>query len=177
MANIQDSLNITLAFEGGYVKDPDDPGGETNYGITKNNAIAFGYTGDMHTIPMDVVTHIYKTGYWDVLGLDNIDSQSFANNAFDCGVNMGTGISARFMQESANNIDPNANLSVDGQIGGHTIQAINTITDDENKEADLNSAFAQLRSNRYHTLVQNNPKLAKFLNGWLKRCDVNNQGA
>lgn len=173
MANINDSLPITLKFEGGYGNDPDDPGGETNFGITKKTALAHGYNGDMRKIPMDVVTKIYKVGYWDALKLDDVNSQLFANNAFDCAVNMGTGISAKMMQNAANNVDPDANLTVDGAIGSHTIQAINTITDDEELEQELNTAFADLRGQRYNYLVQRNPVLAKYIKGWMKRCDVN----
>jgi len=35
MANFNQALKKTLVFEGGYVNDPDDPGGETNFGISK----------------------------------------------------------------------------------------------------------------------------------------------
>ena len=31
------AFKITIGHEGGYVNDPDDPGGETNYGISKRS--------------------------------------------------------------------------------------------------------------------------------------------
>jgi lysozyme family protein len=31
------AIEIILKHEGGYVNDPDDPGGETKFGITKRN--------------------------------------------------------------------------------------------------------------------------------------------
>ena len=70
--NFQECLNEVLKKEGGYVNDPNDSGGETNYGITKNVAVSFGYNGNMKTIPMDIVAQIYKKKYWDALRLDDI---------------------------------------------------------------------------------------------------------
>ena len=35
MAHFERAIDKTLAWEGGYVNDPKDPGGETKYGISK----------------------------------------------------------------------------------------------------------------------------------------------
>ena len=35
MAYFERAIDKTLAWEGGYVNDPKDPGGETKYGISK----------------------------------------------------------------------------------------------------------------------------------------------
>lgn len=66
-ANYAACLAKVLRYEGGYVNDPHDPGGETNYGITIAVARANGYTGAMHAIPMELVRKIYKTKYWDAV--------------------------------------------------------------------------------------------------------------
>ena len=42
-------IDRVLSHEGGYVNHPKDPGGETNWGITKRTALANGYTGAMRT--------------------------------------------------------------------------------------------------------------------------------
>ena len=42
-----------LVVEGGYVNHPSDPGGETNYGITKSTAVRHGYTGSMVDLPKE----------------------------------------------------------------------------------------------------------------------------
>ena len=38
-------INAIIDREGGYVDEPDDSGGETNYGVTKAVARANGYRG------------------------------------------------------------------------------------------------------------------------------------
>ena len=43
MAYFERAIDKTLAWEGGYVNDPKDPGGETKYGISKRAASRCGY--------------------------------------------------------------------------------------------------------------------------------------
>lgn len=62
--NYRACLKEILKHEGGYVNHPRDPGGETNYGITKATARAAGYHGSMRAIPMDVVEAIYRNRFW-----------------------------------------------------------------------------------------------------------------
>src|SRR5690606_17458156 len=66
------ALAHTLPLDGGYSNDVDDLGGETNYGITKKTAMAYGYNGPMKDIPMSVVEDIYKKMFWDVNKLDEV---------------------------------------------------------------------------------------------------------
>lgn len=63
-SNYSACLKEILRNEGGYVNNPKDPGGETNYGITIATARANGYTGSMRTIPMSVVEAIYRKKFW-----------------------------------------------------------------------------------------------------------------
>ncbi len=46
------ALQFTLKWEGGYVDDPADPGGETNYGITEKLGTAARIQGQ-HESPSD----------------------------------------------------------------------------------------------------------------------------
>ena len=45
--NITDTITVLIQREGGYTNNPNDKGGETNFGITVAVARAFGYTGPM----------------------------------------------------------------------------------------------------------------------------------
>ena len=48
-------IDEIIRKEGGYVNDPADSGGETNWGITVSRARQSGYNGDMRTMPRSVV--------------------------------------------------------------------------------------------------------------------------
>ena len=104
MADFDVALKRTLEFEGGYSNDPQDPGGETNFGITEREAVRQGYNGDMRTIPMSMVQFIYHTSYWNSMQCDRINDQQIANHLFDCGVNMGSGTAGRILQKALNGL-------------------------------------------------------------------------
>jgi lysozyme family protein len=66
-------IDNIIELEGGYVNDPSDSGGETNYGITKKIAVAYGYTCEMIDMPVEVAFDIYASMYWDVIKGDDIE--------------------------------------------------------------------------------------------------------
>jgi lysozyme family protein len=56
-----------LTTEGGYVNNPQDPGGETKYGISKR-----AYPNiDIAKLTLDQALNIYYNAYWQPLGLSN----------------------------------------------------------------------------------------------------------
>jgi lysozyme family protein len=89
-ANYEPSIRKTLKWEGGYVNDPRDPGGETNYGITAAVARAAGYTGSMRSIPMATVMDIYRTRYAKPVLFD-AHKAGVDYSLLDYGVNSGVG--------------------------------------------------------------------------------------
>lgn len=115
-SSFETALERVLKHEGGYVNDPRDAGGETNYGITVAVARAFGYQGAMRSIPMNVVASIYRTKYWDKLGCDRYHF-ALAYQLFDAGVNHGLGNARRMLQRAVGALD-------DGIIGDETKKAI-----------------------------------------------------
>ena len=62
--NFSQIFNRLIGHEGGYVNDPRDPGGETNWGITKRTAQANGYTGNMKTMTRQQAYEIYYRAFW-----------------------------------------------------------------------------------------------------------------
>ncbi|MCH7305448.1 hypothetical protein MMP74_13855 [Acinetobacter sp. NIPH 1869] len=112
----QDALKRVLQHEGGYVNHPSDPGGETNYGITKATAQNYGYKGSMKNIPMDMVERIYKNQFWDALSCDSFP-YSFAFQYFDAGVNHGLVNARKILQRALGVKD-------DGIIGTITLNEI-----------------------------------------------------
>lgn len=150
-SDFQKALRFTLRWEGGYVNDPDDPGGATNKGITQKTYDAYRKKKGLpmqsvKQIADQEVQDIYKTGYWDaVLG----DRRKWPLNLvlFDTAVNMGPGRAKEFLDQAKKTLD---------KIPANDVQ-------------ELSRRVIDLRVNRYYRLVQINPKLKKFLNGWLNR--------
>ena len=110
------ALQRVLKHEGGYVNDPRDTGGETNFGITKTTARSYGYTGSMKDIPMQVVEQIYKNQYWDAMNCDNFPF-AFAFQIFDAAVNHGLLNARKIIQRAVGTKD-------DGIIGAITLNEI-----------------------------------------------------
>lgn len=80
----QPALNIVLAFEGGLVNDPADPGGITKFGISQR---AYP-TLDIANLTLEDASVIYQRDYWEPLGLDG-KPWGTALMKFNCGVNQG----------------------------------------------------------------------------------------
>ena len=169
MADFQTALKRTLEFEGGYSDDPQDPGGETNYGITKNEAMRQGYMGSMKDIPMSLVENIYKTAYWNSMKCGDFIHQLIANHVFDCGVNTGTGTAGKMLQNALNQLF-NRGLVTDGVVGSLTVDSVNALTDDQ--AMDLTLRFCDLRKQRYDQIIAARPTSEKYRMGWYKRCAV-----
>ena len=114
--DFQEALKRVLKHEGGYVHHPSDPGGETNYGITKNTAKQFGYNGSMKNIPMAIVEKIYKQQYWDAMSCDSFEF-AIAFHMFDAAVNHGLLNARKIIQRAVGVKD-------DGIIGSVSLAAI-----------------------------------------------------
>jgi len=123
-------INGIIRVEGGYVNDPKDSGGETKYGITKAEARAFGYMGNMKDLPMPMAFDIYSKKYWDALSLDAVATLSpqVAAEIADTAVNMGVHRSAIFVQRALNALNNEqklyADVVVDGKLGKATTDAM-----------------------------------------------------
>jgi lysozyme family protein len=94
------SLDFDAAFqrlighEGGYVADPNDPGGETKYGISKK-----AYPNlDIRNLTLSQAKEIYRRDYWDVIGDDADPAIKF--QVFDFAVNSGPGTAIRKLQSA-----------------------------------------------------------------------------
>lgn len=118
-----------IAVEGGYVFHPEDPGGETNFGITKKVAVAHGYTGPMKDMPQKVAFDIYTDSYIIKPRFDLVleVSEPVGTKLVDMGVNVGQGRAAKWYQQSLNSFSRACQdypcITADGVIGTRTIQA------------------------------------------------------
>jgi lysozyme family protein len=91
------AIDMTFVFkwEGGYVNDPNDPGGETNYGISKR-----AYPNvDIKNLTRQAAQEIYQRDYWDAISGD-ILNPALACAALDCAINMGVGRAKQFLVQT-----------------------------------------------------------------------------
>jgi len=110
--NFDKFIDRLLAHEGGYVWHASDPGGETNWGISKR---AYPKV-NIKTLTRDGAKAIYKRDYWDAVKGDHLPP-AVAFQAFDVAVNHGVGVAIRWLQRAARVAD-------DGQFGPMTLAAV-----------------------------------------------------
>ncbi len=97
MSNFDAALEFVLKWEGGYVNDPDDPGGETRYGISKR---AYPHL-DIANLNRSAARAIYLRDYWQVSGCDDLPAAA-AVAVFDFAVNAGPERAKRFWRDTGN---------------------------------------------------------------------------
>ena len=153
LTKFDDIIEITLKHEGGYVHDPKDLGGETNFGIAKR----FYPDVDIKNLTKEGAKDIYKRDYWDKNKIDDV-SDDLKHIYFDMCVNQGRGRAIKILQRSAN--AKGADLKVDGGLGPMTIAAVSNV------ELDRVRAY---RIKYYADLVTRKPDLEKFYFGWFRR--------
>lgn len=148
-----------LFHEGGYVNDPDDPGGETKYGISKRAYPEL----DIGALSRDDAIAIYERDYWLPLKLDRFADDGLAHYVGDCAVNHGKGAAARLLQKALGwYVD---DVTVDGVIGPVTLRAVNA----QKPARDLLLALVAERCFKYREIVAGRPSSRKFLRGWIRR--------
>jgi lysozyme family protein len=155
-ADFSRAIPFVLRHEGGYVNDPSDSGGETNFGISKASYPDL----DIANLTVEQATAIYASDYWN--GYGEIDDQLLATKVFDMAVNAGPGTSIKCLQRACNAMG--ASLTVDGGMGPNTVYAANRMN-----PSLLVPEFIKACVDHYTAIVGVHPEDAKFLNGWLAR--------
>ena len=169
-------INQIIETEGGYTNNPNDSGGETNWGITKATAEAHGYFGDMKKLEREIAFEIFSKTYWDINKLSSIEelSSPVAEEIADTGVNMGTGVSAIFFQRCLNVLNSRekyySDIKVDGLIGQRTLLSLLTYLKKRGKEGEevLLSMLNSLQGAKYIELAEWREKDEVFIYGWFK---------
>lgn len=82
--NFNKAIKFVLKWEGGYSNDPNDPGGETKYGISKRSYPEL----DISKLTLKQAKEIYYQNYWLKSGCDELP-YPFDIVVFDTAVNMG----------------------------------------------------------------------------------------
>ncbi len=145
-----------IKHEGGYVNHPADPGGETNFGITKRTAMAYGYTSPMRNMTRADARRIYEKAFysryktWDFPPV-------LLFQIFDAAVNHGHGNACRMLQRAVGVLD-------DGVWGDVSQQALNAMSSD-----DVVVRFIGERL-RFYTRLKH---FDTFGRGWINRMAEN----
>lgn len=109
-----------ISHEGGYVNHPDDPGGETMFGVTLRVAREFGYMGRMRELPREMAKEIARQAYWQRVKADEYHS-AIGFQVFDAAYNHGIENAVRFLQRAVRVAD-------DGKVGPVTLKAIQAMS-------------------------------------------------
>lgn len=157
------SLFRVIKYEGGYVNDPDDPGGETKYGISKKSYPHL----NIRNLTFDQVFSIYHEDYWKKVRLNEVESDEIKSKLLDIVVQFGIEGGTRLWKTALKDVYDDEG---DKKINSPDFD-LDQIIEFTNKANPLNVVLALRMAmvRQYLTLVKRNPNLKKFLNGWLNR--------
>jgi lysozyme family protein len=171
------AISATLGHEGGYVFDRDDPGGETNWGITKAVAVSTGYNKPMRDMTRDEAISIYYEYYWKRVGLDMVAGvyPRVANEMFDTGVNMGQAIPVRFLQRALNLLNNRGtaygDIVADGRFGPASHRALRSFAELRGTRGEevLIRILDAFQGERYATICERRELSEKYFYGWVDK--------
>lgn len=162
-----------IEFEGEYSNHPNDPGGETIYGIAEKKdkdsfkVIKEHYNNGNKEQALLIAKDIYDKNYYQKSKCNSMESvilSTIVHQVFDMAVNMGVKTSIKILQQSINKYNKNNNLTIDGAFGNVTLEELKKCNN-----IVLNNIIVDERINYYKNLCVKNPKLNAFINGWINR--------
>lgn len=182
MKSVRQIAEDIVAREGGFVNDPDDPGGATNFGVTIHTMRRLGLdlTGDgrigvpdVLALTRDQAVDIFIRHYHDAPRISLLP-EALRPSVFDMYVNAGSN-AVRILQRLLR--DMGYDVSVDGVIGPQTAGAA-----DEAARPDpilLRDAYGVARRNYYFRIADKRPASRKYARtrsggkgGWIKRAEA-----
>jgi len=182
MQSVRDIATEIVAREGGFVDDPDDPGGATKNGVTIHTMRRLGLDldGDGDIDRDDVwrmtpkrATDIFIDHYFDAPRIGMLPEVLQAS-VFDMYVNAGSNavrILQRLLREMGHDI------AVDGVIGPFTSRAAHAAAEDA--PGALADAYGIARRSYYYRLADRRPASRKYARrrdggkgGWITRAET-----
>ena len=160
--NFKVAVENVLLHEGGYVNNPIDSGGETNFGISKRSYP----TLDIKNLTRDDAINIYYNDYWLANRLGEVLNQDIATKFLNLFVNIGKKATEKIIcralracgfKYDEKNINPT-----------ELIKATNTMTN-QPYVLELLAAIRSESAGYYRILAAEKPALKIFLKGWLNR--------
>ena len=181
MKSVEEIATEIVAREGGYVNDPDDPGGATNFGVTIGTMTRLGMDldGDGKVTSKDVkrltraqAREIFVNHYFHRPGIGKLPGALQAS-VFDMYVNAGAN-AVKILQRLLN--DMGQRITVDGGIGPQTLEAAEIAF--ASAPDHLADAYGIARRNYYYALGDKRPASRKYARrrdggkgGWITRAE------
>jgi lysozyme family protein len=181
MKSVQDLAEEIVAREGGFVDDPDDPGGATKYGVTLKTLRRLGIditadtridVADVRALSRQQAVQIFIEHYYRRPGVASLP-ETLQPSAFDMYVNAGPN-AVKVLQRLLTSMG--FPCDADGQIGPETIRAAQMA--DEVAPNHLADAFGIARRNYYYSLGDTRLASRKFAcrrdggkGGWIVRAE------
>lgn len=182
MKDVQAIALEIINREGGYVNDPDDPGGATNFGVTVHTMRRLGLdldgngkvdVRDVRRLDATQAVQIFLTHYFEKPGLGQLP-QTLQASVFDMYVNAGSN-AVRVLQQLL--CDMGLGVDVDGILGPKTVAACRTAA--RTAPDHLGDAYGIARRNYYFRLADKRPASRKYARtkagtkgGWIKRAEA-----
>lgn len=181
MKSVRDIAKEIVAREGGFVNDPDDPGGATKYGVTIGTMRRLGLdkTGDGRVTVADVralsrkdAENIFVDHYYRKPRIAQLPAALQAS-VFDMYVNAGSN-AVKILQRMLRQMDQD--VAVDGAIGPITINAAKAA--DRAADGAIADIYGIARRNYYFRLADARPASRKYARtrargkgGWIRRAE------
>ena len=181
MQSVEQIAEGIIRREGGYVNDPDDPGGATNFGVTAHTMRRLGLdldgdgdvdASDVRMLDKDRAREIFLKNYFYGPKLDRLPKPLQAS-VFDMNVNAGAQ-AVKLLQKLCNDIA--LTVDVDGKMGPRTIKAAQKAM--QMAPEHLVDAYGIERRNYYYRLADRRPASRKYARttkggkgGWIRRAE------
>jgi lysozyme family protein len=181
MQSVREIAQDIVAREGGYVNDPDDPGGATNFGVTIHTLRRLGMDldqdGDIDTRDVKRLTRgqaidIFVIHYFERPLIAELPNALHAT-VFDMYVNAGAN-AVKILQQLLSEMGHN--VAVDGALGPQSIAAAHAAW--RAAPDHLVDAYGIARRNYYFRIADRRPASRKYARsraggkgGWIKRAE------
>ncbi|SEK33688.1 Predicted Peptidoglycan domain-containing protein [Roseovarius azorensis] len=181
MQTVRDIAEEIVAREGGFVNDPDDPGGATNFGVTIHTMRALGLdldrdgrvtVADVRLLTRAQAVDIFIEHYFVRPRIAQLP-EALQASVFDMQVNAGAN-AVKILQRLVTQMGYPA--TVDGVIGPATIRAVKAAHDAA--PGHIADAYAIARRNYYLRLADARPASRKYARsraggkgGWIRRAE------
>ena len=181
MPTVEQIAKQIVVREGGWAKDPDDPGGATHHGVTLATLRGLRWDldgdgevseSDLRLLTPDQAARIFIEQYFLAPRIDRLP-QPLRASVFDMQVNAGLQ-ATRILQKLLN--DMGFPCAVDGVIGPRTIEAATAAARLAGRH--LVDAYGIARRNYYYALADRRPASRKYVRrkdggkgGWITRAE------